>query len=218
MSAPLVFLDTETDGLHPGRRPWEIAMIRRDGDAERAITIYVAGVDLSAAELIGLNIGGFHQRHPEYRDWTIESEERYDPWASAGAVKPGERLLVEGEAARLVELWTRGAHIVGAVPSFDVECLGAMLRRNGVCPSWHYHPIDVEALAVGWLHGQRAARIADGTGIADEPLPQIALPWRSDDLSRVCGVEPPSEEERHTAMGDARWVQRWYDRITGGAA
>ena len=28
MTAPIVFLDTETDGLHPGRRVWEVAMIR----------------------------------------------------------------------------------------------------------------------------------------------------------------------------------------------
>ena len=30
MSTPLVFIDTETDGLHPGRKAWEIALIRRD--------------------------------------------------------------------------------------------------------------------------------------------------------------------------------------------
>lgn len=48
-------------------------------------------------------------------------------------------------------------------------------------------------------------------GVADE----IGLPWKSDDLSRACGVEPPTEDERHTALGDARWVMRLYDAITG---
>ncbi|MCK8670968.1 hypothetical protein M1M07_07535 [Rhodococcus sp. HM1] len=41
-----------------------------------------------------------------------------------------------------------------------------------------------------------------------------APPYRSDDLSRACGVEPPAPEERHTALGDASWVKRWYDHIT----
>ena len=50
---------------------------------------------------------------------------------------------------RPVERITRGAHLVGAVPTFDAEVLGARMRANGICPSWHYHLIDVEALAVG---------------------------------------------------------------------
>lgn len=44
------------------------------------------------------------------------------------------------------------------------------------------------------------------------------LPWKSDNVSRVCGVEPPSEQERHTAMGDALWAMRLYDRISGAEA
>lgn len=49
--------------------------------------------------------------------------------------------------------------------------------------------------------------------------PSVTIPpWRSDDLSRTCGVEPPSDDERHTALGDARWALRWYDAMTGGAS
>lgn len=36
------------------------------------------------------------------------------------------------------------------------------------------------------------------------------------DLARAVGVEPPTDE-RHTAMGDARWAMAVYDAITGGA-
>ena len=41
------------------------------------------------------------------------------------------------------------------------------------------------------------------------------LPWRSDDLSAALGVEAVSPEERHTAMGDALWAKRIYDRVVG---
>lgn len=55
-------------------------------------------------------------------------------------------------------------------------------------------------------------RIIAGRG---EP---IAPPWKSDDLGLALGVEPCPEEDRHTALGDARWVKRIYDTVmTGGA-
>ncbi|WP_280224984.1 hypothetical protein [Nocardia farcinica] len=211
MSTPIVFLDTETTGLHADRRPWEIAMIRREGDRQRSLTIYVSDVDLSSAELIGLRVGGFHDRHPMYRkeaggafDIDTESDDTVDPWAADDQLGIDHCLHLEQHAAAVVERWTRGAHIVGAVPNFDTECLSAMLRRHGLCPAWHHHLIDVEALAVGYLHGSRQ-------------VGRVSLPWKSDAVSTFLGVKPPSEDERHTAMGDARWAMRLYDHITGGS-
>ncbi|MFE2998706.1 hypothetical protein ACFXG4_27350 [Nocardia sp. NPDC059246] len=209
MSTPIVFLDTETTGLHAGRRPWEIGMIRRDGDEQREITLYVSDVELANAELIGLNIGGFHERHPLYRkeiggafDAEYESDDVVDPSEADALLKVDEALYPEQRAAVIVERWTRGAHIVGACPNFDTETLAAMLWRHDLCPAWHYHLLDVEVMAMGWL-----AALGE----------TVDLPCKSDDLSRMCGVEPPSKSERHTAMGDARWVRRWYDRITSAA-
>lgn len=43
----------------------------------------------------------------------------------------------------------------------------------------------------------------------------VTPPWPSDELSRLCGVEPSGEHERHTALGDARWAMRRYDAIIG---
>lgn len=189
-TAPLVFLDTETTGLHADRRPWEIAMIRRDEQGQRAITIQVSDVDTSNAELIGLKIGRFHERHLHFSE-TLSLAER-----KQAAYK------TEADAAFAVELWTRDAHIVGAVPNFDTETLAAMLRRHGMCPAWHYHLADVETLALGWL----AAR---GT--------VVSPPWRSDEISRAIGVEPPSDNERHTAMGDAAWAMRIWDHVFASA-
>ncbi|PKV80863.1 3'-5' exonuclease [Nocardia fluminea] len=192
MSVPIVFLDTETTGLHADRRPWEIGIIRRDEHGQTETTIQVADVDLSGAELIGLKIGRFHDRHLHYGEADADAHEKDD----------GHLLLEERDAAREVEHLTRGAHIVGAVPSFDTECLAAMLRRHRLVPAWHYHLIDIEALAAGYLRGRH-----------EMALP---LPWNSDDLSRAVGVST-TEDERHTAMGDARWAMRVYDAVAGSA-
>jgi hypothetical protein len=203
MTAPLAFVDTETTGVHPGRVPWEIAIIRREPDGEESMWVgQVDDPDLSNADPFGLKVGGFYERHWQYGN-------------------KGSTPLVASEetAARIVEEATRGAHIVGVVPNFDTETLDAMLRRHRLIPAWHYHLIDVEALAVGYLHGRiTEARMHVGDEAPmDRWTTALPLPWRSDDLSRACGVEPPSEEDRHTALGDALWAKRWYDAIVGGA-
>jgi hypothetical protein len=38
------------------------------------------------------------------------------------------------------------------------------------------------------------------------------LPWKSDDLSRLADVEPPGDDDRHTALDDARWAMRAWER------
>lgn len=182
MSAvPLVFLDTETTSLDRAtRRAWEVALIIRDPDGrETAGSIFVKknDIDLAHADPASLRIGRYHQRHPQ---------EDGDPHALC---------LPEAGVARWVETNTRGAHLVGAVPSFDEETLALMLFRNNLCPSWHYHLVDVETLAAGAL------------GV--EP------PWKSDDLLERFGVVV-SEDDRHTALGDAIAVRDLYDAIMSG--
>lgn len=206
---PIVFLDTETTHLNPRlRRPWEIGMIRRPAltntfSSDR-LTIFIEDVDLADADPQSLKIGRFDERHPNRTGFTVD-----DPWAVPAPgtiglpgipVAPNTVLMSEREASLVVEHWTRGAHIVGLVPDFDAATLDAMLRRHGHLPSWHYHLIDVETLAVGWLRGR------GHTG--------HLLPWKSETISLACGIEPPDEHERHTAMGDALWCERWWDQIT----
>lgn len=71
-------------------------------------------------------------------------------------------------------------------------------------------------------HASINTRVMEAAVEVDEVEKELAAvlrpDCRSDDLSRACGVEPPAEDERHTALGDARWVKRWYDHIVGGAA
>lgn len=213
---PICFIDTETDGVHPGRRVWEVAAIRRDDTGEHTYHAFV-DLDLSTADLFGLRVGGFYQRHPLGRYLSGEGETSWplpdDEYDRAGCY------LEASQAAAGVAQLTHGAHLVGAVPSFDAEVLAALLRSQGLTPAWHYHLCDVEALAVGYLHGRAAGLDDQGKAHAAEDLrAELTLPWSSDALSRAVGVEPPGEDERHTALGDARHAMRLYDAITGGAA
>ncbi len=110
-----------------------------------------------------------------------------------------------------------GAHIVGAVPDFDTRFLTATYQRFRMTPPrWQYHLIDVETLAVGYLHGYSAGW-QTGSPSTRLELPGVlrTLPWDSDDLSRACGIEPPGEGRRHTALADARWAARLYRRLIG---
>lgn len=172
----IAFVDTETTGLDPDRHEvWEVALLVYDTEAQE-VTFrgwWHLPVDLGRADSVALRIGRYHERYTEPT-----------PLAEF--------------AADFAEL-TRGAHLAGAVVSFDEERLRKLLRANGACPEWHYHLIDVEAVAIGAL-------VARGQ--------QFALPWKSDDLTAALGVTI-SEEDRHTAYGDAWWALRTYCAAVG---
>jgi hypothetical protein len=194
-TAPLVFLDTETTGLSLDDDIWEFAGIRREADgSEVELHLFIEHSTHKCRQLPDSFLLDHQRRFP------ASDESRWHP-----------KVTGRHRAAELIHGFTGigRPHIVGAVPNFDTERLSLLLRSYGdVEPGWHYHLIDVENLAVGWIHGGINA------AYDFDPPP---LPWRSDDLSRAVGVEPPGEGERHTAMGDARWAMRLYDRIVGGA-
>jgi hypothetical protein len=197
VTVPICAIDTETDGIHPGRKPWEIAMIRREPDGTQREVSFFVEIDLSTADPFGLKVGRFYERHPLGRVLSgLDDNNPVASWAH-----PHFKNL--HEAAFLVAEYTHGAHIVGAVPNFDTEIFDRMLREQKLAPAWHYHLIDVENLAIGYLRAQ---------GVDDQVLP---LPWKSDDLMAALGIQPPAEEERHTALGDARWAMRTYDKVMG---
>lgn len=200
---PLCFIDTETTGLHHERRPWDVAVIRREPDGTSVEWQAFLDVDLSKADPFALQIGHFYERHPLGRWLSGRGGDLNRPWA--WRVNDASRcLLMEREDAALqFARITHGAHIVGAVPNFDTSTMGDLARNNELLNAHHYHLIDVETLAVGFLAGR------------GEP---IAPPWSSDDLSAALGVTPPGDVERHTALGDARWAQRLYDAVMSGGA
>lgn len=208
MSAPLCFIDTETDGVHPGRKPWEIALIRRDPDGTERTSWFFVDINLRTADPFGLKVGRFYDRHPVgiWLSTPVEVGEKCPNFRTDGVTDTWQ-------AAQTVARMTHGAHIVGAVPNFDTEILATLLREHGLCPSWHYHLIDVENLAVGYLLAQHT----EGA-VGDEVRDLASPPWKSDELMAAIGVEPATEDERHTALGDARWAMRAYDAVMGGAA
>lgn len=184
-TTPVVYADVETTGLHRGRRIWEVALIRRDDPAsaagEEVTWLMIADVDLSHADSKALEIGGFYDRHPQYADT------RPKP---SGTRKP--ELVSERGAAKIVERATRGARLVGVNPTFDHTSLSRMLYAFGYHPAWDYWPLDLKSLAIGRL------------GLTGNEV------IRSDDLAERCGVQPVTTD-RHTALGDARWAQRWHE-------
>jgi DNA polymerase III epsilon subunit-like protein len=187
----IVFMDTETTSLRHDRRAWEIAAIVRDhnvgdgvddpighNDTEHTWLIHAEDLDLGNADLKSLAIGRFYDRHPE----------------ATGEL--GRMLAWERSALMELERLTRHAYIVGAVPSFDVDVLSQRMRANGICPSWHYHIIDVETLAAGALKMQPK--------------------WNFDSILAHYGLTY-DEADRHTAMGDTRMVRDLYDAVMKGS-
>lgn len=227
---PIVFLDTETTSLRPDRWAWEVGMIRRDDTGERECRFFVALVDigLQDADPFSLSVGRFWERHPHAQRLAggggpFAWQNGDSMWSLSGgrtAWEVPDGVVVDAaDAAAIVSAWTHGAHLVGAVPAFDADVLSKLLRDNWLTPSWHYHLIDVEALAVGWLARKfeadaQSKAIPYGTA-AQMRRAEFEPPWESDRLSRALGVEPPSEEEQHTALGDARWAARIYNRVIG---
>lgn len=178
----LVFMDTETTGLSLTDDIWEFAGIRREEDGTQTeLHLFVMHDRTKCAKLP--------------KSFRVDHESRWDSREAVWQIQAAERI-----AAFMGD----SAHIIGAVPNFDTERIALLLGRFNIKPDWHYHLIDVENLAVGYLHGAYNA-----TGLT---IP-LSPPWDSDDLSRAIGITPPTDE-RHTAMGDALWAMAIYDRVT----
>lgn len=210
------FLDTETTGLDPDRHSiWEVALITPNGD-EHVWQFPVVEIE---ADPFALDIGRWWDRR-----WSAEYNDvdPIDALYSANTPKSRRKNFPdEGRAIKPTAGWCRyfrdltaGLHLAGAVVSFDEERLRRLLRSQGVLPRWHYHLVDVEALAAGWLAGHQALHDA-----ADQPTPERydpAPPWDSHGLSDALGVDP-DDFDRHTALGDARWAKAIYEAVMGGA-
>lgn len=179
--ADLCFLDTETTGLTLDDDVWEIAAVRRSPD----------GSVLLRQQMFVEHDREKAERLPE--PFLSDYRARYDPDVAVSTLS----------AARRIHVATAGAHVVGAVPSFDTERLALLLDRYAFEPEWHYHLIDVEILAVGYLAN---------SGGQFTSWHSIEPPWDSEVLSRAVGVDP-EQFARHTAMGDVEWAQAIFDAI-----
>jgi hypothetical protein len=192
---PIVFLDTETDGVHPTRKVWEVGMIRREPDGTEKEAGFFVDIDLSTADPFGLKVGRFYDRHPLGK--SLASPEKAEKLGLIAGFRSASTMRAPYIAALTVAQWTHGAIVVGAVPNFDAEVLGNLLRAEGLTPAWHYHLVDVETLAAGAL--------------------KLTPPWSFDKVLAAYGLTY-DEADRHTALGDARMAQRLYDAVLTGAA
>lgn len=223
----IVFLDTETTGLDSDRHDvWEIGYIVRvpnnDGEGWTDFEyLYLVPPDLSTADPNGLRISKFYERIPEGQ---IEphNDSKDKVWGGKPAiwdiaVSPvhtnyqwSDPYLVARKLAEDLD----GAHIVGAVPDFDARFLTRWLRKHGQAFTAHYHLIDVEALAVGFLAGKAVAELPEQVNARTE---LVSLPWNSRAVAARLGVDQAPGEE-HTALGDARMCRDVYDVIMGGGS
>lgn len=226
----LVFVDTETTGLYPekGHEVWEIALIvqgHRNPNVDGEYLFQVNPVDLSQADPYALKLSGYYERNKAVYftgdpvDVHVETAP-LEGLISESDVYSARRKAVTDkyQLAKFISFLVRGSHLVGAVPDFDVRFLKKFCEYYGERFDPHYHLIDVEALAVGYL----SARLKFGVFPqvlpgAKDPRTKIreglTLPYSSDTLSELVGVTPPTEDERHTALGDARWAKRLYEAI-----
>lgn len=214
---PLAFLDTETTSLARPCSPtpgeiWEVGLILRDQDGGDRYRWFLP-VTLEHADPKSLEISRFHDRHPQGDQYAGDSRE------SDHLVADLERWCEDFATL------TAGAHLVGNVVSFDEERLAALLMAHGIQPTWHYHLIDVESMAAGYLGG--LITVVSEYGIpTDDPdsyghgvveAARHRFPrWDSEDLSAALGVTPPGPDQRHTALGDALWARDIYDVVIGG--
>lgn len=203
---PLVFIDTETTGLDPDLHEiWEIAIIRRDADGrdwESHYQLRKTEIHLEVAEEKALEIGRYHER-------------MIVPAGCFYAQIDGDGKPCAMSYKTLVHDLTRhldGAMLVGSNPAFDA----AFLRNFMGTAPWHYRTVDVATMAVGHLYGQAYTLTKQNCDAAFYGRADALLQdgWKSYELSRLMGIEPPKASVAHTAVGDARWARDVYDAIT----
>lgn len=202
---PLAFIDTETTGLDVDHHDaWEIAVILRRPGVTDLEYLFQIRTSLAEADPKALEINRYEQRFavPD-GEFAIEISTEVTPHTEADLMHDLMTIL-------------DGAVLVGSNPAFDDRFLTKLFHEAGVTPRWHYRTVDFAAMAVGHLYGQAytlTKRNCDAVfyGRADRLLEDG---WRSYELSRLMGIEPPRSHEAHTALGDARWARDVYDAIT----
>jgi len=171
-----LFLDTETTGLEAGiDEITEIAWIARLNDGREFTAQYFVE----------------HSRLPN--EWVLKNTDYMNRIALAEKYPLREVLRF---LSGVVELNDAPMHMVGACPAFDDRFLRAAFAAHKREVPYHYHVIDIEAMAFGAL------------GLPTMP------PLK--ELRSKLGI-PGENEAAHTALADAREAMLIFDAIRARA-
>lgn len=201
MSTRMIALDTETTGLDPKNEEiFEIAVVDMITGTEKVWRIEPDPYVVKTMHPKAAEVNRYHER-TSADDWE---------WSARhGDLDALDQVLEE------IHVWLDGAHIFGAVPDFDTRFLAQLFDENWrEVPRWHYHLIDIENVGVGFLLA--CANMMEMGGrqpVADMLRAAATPPYDSDDLSSLLDVPAADEDNRHTALGDARWVARWWHKM-----
>lgn len=137
ITKPICVIDTETTGLHPSREIWEVAVTRLGVDGQLNRIEMMLPVTLDGASDEALEIGGFHDRHPQ------------------GDRGPKDKPLTPlDEASRTLHGFTADTLIVGSNPAFDTTKIDEMLHAHGTKGKWNHRLLDLTPLTIGYLIGR----------------------------------------------------------------
>lgn len=220
--AKVALIDIESTGLNHLSRPWEIAVIVREytegsphpiSEQEHVWHVrYDYNTLPEGTETQALIVGKWAQRGPE------EHSARYLERLREQGVRcgAGGEFAIAAHVHRVLSTAT----IAGIGVHYDAEVLGRMFLRHGLpWHPWHYGIIDLKTAAWGHLRGRRG-RVARTDATVSEVQARLELiseydqlPVKSERIAEWLGVKPPVDEERHTAIGDARWAARWWDAL-----
>lgn len=190
----LGFVDIETTSLerpfttNPNDIIWEVGLVVRadiehyDGPDNDVEYRWYLPVNYALGNPESLAIGRF--------------DERYPAKTGKGYITPPAVFVHEFTKAIMDGLQDGDTKpfLVGNVVSFDEERLAALFVNNGISLEWlpwHYHLVDVEALAAGRLG--------------------LQPPWKGSTVSEALGVPVP--EGQHDALVDALWARDMYDTV-----
>ena len=130
----VVWIDTESDGVRPDRRTWEVSMIyRRPGEDDTEMTIIITDSGVTGAE-------------EPYALTVNRYAERFDRELGYGELR-----MTGARAAAIIHAATRDAYLVGAQVQFDAHSLTRLLQWYGFEPAWKRRLRDIESMVEGHL-------------------------------------------------------------------